>query len=122
MLSAWSKILIYSRSVTTCLLSRFILDLRHVFYSNGKNQSNAGTSTDDSALPSHADFMVRGGISLVGNIGAPLRTGDDSELEDEEAHISDDPFTFGLLAEYEDGETHGLAVDDDARVNGDPSA
>ena len=98
------------------------MDLRHVFYSNDKNQNNAGTITDDSALPSHADFMVCSVIRLVGNMGAPLRTGDDDELEDEEVHISDDPFTFGLLADYEDGEIRGVAVDNDVRVNEGDSA
>ena len=51
---------------------------------------------------------VQGAVtaSVVGNLGAPLRTGEFSEPNDdsEEIHLSNDPFNFGLALEDEGGQ------------------
>ena len=50
--------------------------------------------------------------TVVGNMGAPLRTGDTSDLEDEELYFSKDPFKFGLvLEESEQGSEDDVGLD-----------
>lgn len=51
-------------------------------------------------------------VSVVGNMGAPLRTGEVNEpgADPEEIQFSKDPFNFGLLPEVEVEERNDIAL------------
>lgn len=62
----------------------------------------------------------------MGNIGAPLRTSEDDELEDDEIHVSSSPLRFGLVSrrdEDEGGVASGCSEDaegaDDVAIGSD---
>ena len=50
--------------------------------------------------------------SVVGNMGAPLRTGefDEPGADPEEIQFSKEPFTFGLVPEGEDGNRNDVEL------------
>ena len=51
--------------------------------------------------------------NVVGNMGAPLRTGElDEPSEDTEIQFSKDPFTFGLIPAVEERSDVGITVAD----------
>lgn len=91
------------RSISSCLICRFILNLRSVHFSEG-SASTVLASTVKFASPS-----TRGKVttSLVGNIGAPLAIHDDCGYSEDVIYLSDDPFSFELSADSEPG-SNGL--------------
>lgn len=71
-------------------------------------------SSIEFALPV-AENEARAQTSFIGNMGAPLRTGADDMIEDEEAYISQNPLAFGLGSEAEEtteGDLRDVNVDE----------
>ncbi|KAK7689103.1 hypothetical protein QCA50_007794 [Cerrena zonata] len=77
-----------NEALGSILLSRFLLDLRSVFYT--------GDTHDE--LPDRVESTVHFATSIVGNMGATLNTwksGDSSSYEDIQYSVQ--PFSVGLL-------------------------
>ncbi|TCD64441.1 hypothetical protein EIP91_004086 [Steccherinum ochraceum] len=92
-------------TVSSILMSRFILGLREVYlHTNLRGQSSVSirfpTSTRSHALQSIVFASPRGSSlasNLVGNLGAPLRIGEeDAGSPNEQSVISGDPLAVGV--------------------------
>ena len=91
-------------SISACLICRFILNLRTVYFpGNVSQQTHVMSTIHFVSTPPGAQAQVASITDVngvVGNIGAPLRTDEDDRLT-EELYISDDPFSFGLVPDTE---------------------
>ena len=63
-------------------------------------------------------FTIKSAPQFLGNLGAPLHTGDADDAMDlpEETHFSDDPFSFGLGPEAVELESRDQEIE---RLAGD---
>lgn len=90
-------------SISTCLICRFILNLRGIYFTNDTSRTTDLVSTIAFVNPGPVLGTV--GTSLVGNMGAPLRTDDEEGLSEDGIHVSNDPFSFGLIPLPQPGDT-----------------
>ena len=101
--------LIRHTSVSSCLICRFILDLRSVYQQNTSNQRTDAISSINFAVQTAQGAVT---ASVVGNMGASLRTGefDKPGADPEETRFSKDPFNFGLFPEVERGRQNDVQL------------
>ncbi|KAK7680833.1 hypothetical protein QCA50_016143 [Cerrena zonata] len=113
--SASSFFFYINLSVSSMLVSRFLLDLRSVYLSGQGHDSLNSTST------------IRFSDSIIGNIGAPLDTsvafnaGDEHEIRENRIRYSNDPFSMMLELESMQESDESTTSETPAGTNVPPS-
>ena len=96
---------------TAILVTRFLLDLRSIYY---VDTSSDGTETTMETDKSTTD--IRFAASIVGNMGAPLAgkfgESDQGESDDSTLEFSNDPMSTGMLESLRHPDDDRLGSDD----------